>query len=108
MPLHDDVAAALAHWRLPRWRTWTKPFAARIRHTSRPERTRSSANSDVERGHVHLPVEALGDLFRARGLEEQLERFQKVRASLFDRVALASDVHLRAQRYIAIAFAFDD
>ena len=43
---------------LPRRLTSTKPWTARIRQTSRPERTRSLANRDLDVGHVDLAAKA--------------------------------------------------
>jgi hypothetical protein len=53
-------------------------------------------------------VQPLSKLRFAGGLEEQLERFLKVRPGLLDRVALAGDVDFGAQRYEAVTLALDE
>jgi len=72
---------------LPRRRTSSKPCAAGIRHTSRPERTRNLLNGDVEVGDVDLAVKALRDRRWTCGLEEETEGLLEVGAGLLDGVA---------------------
>src|SRR6266542_3790740 len=101
------IVCCMIMW-LPRCRTRTKLCGARIRHTSRRERTWSLGKPDAEPSHVHLRVEALFDFRPARRFEEQLERFFQVLPGFFDGVTLACDVELGAQRHVAVAFALDN
>ena len=57
--------------RLPRCRTTENPWPSRIWHTSRPERTRSLPNRDLDARDEHFAVQPSGNLGRIGGLEEQ-------------------------------------
>ena len=61
-------------------------------------------NRDLEAGDVHLALQSLLDLFRARRLEEQLDRFAQVVCGLFDSVSLACHIDFGAERCIAETF----
>src|SRR5262249_8547249 len=105
------VRAPTLRWRttwLPRCRTRTKPCAARIRHTSSPEKTRSLANPDLDASHEALLAQAFADLGRVGGLEEQLQRLDEVAAGFFDAVSLAGDVQLGAVGHVAVALTRED
>ena len=93
---------------LPRLLTSTKPFEARIRQTSRPERTRSLPNRDLYMGHVDLVAPAPLDFLGGRRLEEERDRFLEVAPSLGYGVSLAGNIHFRTQCHVPIAFPFDD
>src|SRR5215471_4720985 len=92
---------------LPRWRTRTNPCEASSWQTSRPEKTRSLGNAYLDRGYVHLTAQALGDFGLVGGFEEELHGLDEIRPSLLDRVTLARDIQLRAQRHEAVAFALN-
>ena len=70
---------------LPRWRTCSNPCCANNRHSSRPEKTRSLPNRDLDPRDEDLVVESCVDLFRVRCLEEELERLLEVGTRLVDR-----------------------
>ena len=79
-----------------------------MRQTSRPERTRSLANRDLDLGHIDLAAQAPVDFPGGRGLEKQRERLGEVVARLGHGRALARDIDLGAERHVAVALAFDD
>ena len=93
---------------LPRWRTLTNPCCSKTAQSCRPEKILSLPNGDLKPGHEHLAVHAALDLRRVGRFEEQLQGFDQVHACFIDRGALAGNVHLRAQGYIAVALPFDD
>src|ERR1039457_1843376 len=97
----------MTRW-LPLWRTATNPFCSRMRQISEPERTRSLPNRNLNLGHEDLVVKAPGDFGRGRRLEEQRNRLDEVGSRLFNRSTLAGNVEIRAQRYKAVVFTFDD
>jgi len=93
----------ITQW-LPRWRTAVNQWAASRAHSACPENTLSLGNRDLEAGDVHLALQSLLDLFRARRLEEQLDRFAQVVCGLFDSVSLACHIDFGAERCIAETF----
>ena len=92
---------------LPRWRTFTKPCCSNKAQSCRPEKTLSLPNGDLKPGHEHLVVHATLDFRRVSRFEKQFQGLHQVRACFVDRGALAGNVHLRAQRHIAVALALD-
>src|SRR6478672_409098 len=92
---------------LPRRRTSTNPCDASKAQTSRPESTRSLGNVDLDFRYVHFAVHTAADFIRRRAFEKQLKSFLQVFARVLDRIALAGDVQLRAERDVAVAFALD-
>src|SRR4051812_45884596 len=93
---------------LPRRLTSTNPRAASNAQTSRPERTRSLGNPDLDLRYVHFGVKTLRDFLGRCALEEELKRFLEVRVRLLDRIALTRDIELGTERDIAVAFPLDD
>src|SRR3954454_9108369 len=77
-------------------------------HTSRPERMRNLPDRNIQARHKDLGMQTFSHFGRRGGLEEQRERFREVVTRLLDGVALASDVKLRAERDVAVAFTLDD
>jgi hypothetical protein len=67
----SSVRFCIATW-LPRWRTSTKPCLERMAQTSRPESLRSLPNVDLQRGDVHLRLQALDHLRGVGRLEEEI------------------------------------
>jgi len=91
---------------LPRRRTSVKPFSWRMRQTSAPERRRSLlANRNLERTHFNVDAKALGEFGWRRRLEEELQRFSEIRASLLHRITLARNIDVRAERDVPVPFA---
>ena len=93
---------------LPVRRTSVKPLAASILQTSRPERTRSLPNRDLQTRHEDFIVHALLYLAGIGGFKEKLQRFLQIAPCLFNAAALARDVELRAQRDVTAVFLFND
>lgn len=93
---------------LPRWRTARKPCTSRIWQISRPDRTRSLANRDLNLGHQHLAVIAPLHLGRICSFKKKSERFHQIRPGLFDRSALTGNVEFRAQRHKGVVFPLND
>ena len=93
---------------LPRLRTSAKPWEARIRQTSRPERTRSLPNRDFDMGHVDFVAPAVCDFLGGRRFEEECERFLEMGPRLSYGVSLTGNIHFRAKSNIPVALAFDD
>lgn len=92
----------LHHEWLPRLRTSTKPCLARIAHTSRPERTRSLPNGNLDLCHENLAVEPSLRLLSRSCFEEQFQRFFEIRTCFLNGAALAGDVNFRAQSHISM------
>ena len=80
----------------------------RMAHTWLPERTCNLPNSDLKLGDVELAVQAMTDLVFGGRLEEQFQRLAQVVTYLFDRVSLAGDVQIGAQRNVAITLALNN
>jgi hypothetical protein len=57
---------------LPRCRTFWKPFRARMSQTSRPEKTRSLPNLDLELGYKNLRMLPSFNLRRVCSFQEKL------------------------------------
>ena len=93
---------------LPRRLTSVNPLAARMRHTSRPDRTRSLADRALDLGHIDFATQTAVDFVSGGGLEKQGEGLGKIVARLDHRLPLARDIYLRADSHIAITLAFDD
>ena len=100
-------AFCMAMW-LPRRRTSTKPWAAKMRQASRPDRTRSLANRNLDLSYVDFASQAPVDLAGRRGLEEQGKGLREIVASLGHGLTLARNVQLGAERHIALTLALDD
>ena len=98
--LHGAMAAALTDRH--------ESMLLRIWQISRPERTLTLPNRDLDLGHEHVAVVPSPDLGRVRCFEKQCKCFDQVRAGLFNRHALARDVQFRTQRNEAIVFSLDD
>ena len=84
-----------------------KPCLLRIKQTSRPDRTRSLANANVESSDVYLAVSTLSDFRIARGLEEQLDGLHQISAGFLNRVPLTGYIDLRTQCHKAVALTLD-
>jgi len=84
------------------------PFCSRILQTSKPARTRSLPNRDLDLSYEDLAVEAARNLGWGGGFEKERKRFNEVRTCLFDRIALACDVEFRAECYKPVVFTLDD
>lgn len=67
-----------------------------MRQISKPERTRSLPNRDLNLSHEDFVVRAPGDFRWGCSLEEQSEGLDKVCSRFFNRHTFASDVELRA------------
>src|ERR1700682_126160 len=91
---------------LPRLRTCANPCDSRIWHTSEPERTRSLPNRHLNLRHEHLAVQPARDFRLVRGLKEEGQRLDEVRACFLDGGSLTCNVKLRTQRNKAIVFSF--
>lgn len=92
---------------LPRWRTFSNPCDRRIRHASSPERARTLPNRNLDLCYKQVRMKPLLDLRGIGGLKEQCQRLDEVGAGFFQGVALAGDIELWAQRYVAVTFTFD-
>ena len=79
-----------------------------MRQTSRPERTRSLPNGDLDLCHVDLSTKVPVEFLRGGGFEEQGQRFRQVRARFGYAVSLACDIYFVAQGDISVALTFDD
>jgi len=91
---------------LPRRRTSVKPFSWRMRQTSAPERRRSLlANRNLERTYLNVDAKTLGEFGWRRCLEEELQRFSEIRASLLHRITLARNIDVRAESDVPVPFA---
>ena len=66
-----------------------------IRQTSRPERTRSLANRDLDAGHIDFAAQAAINFLCGGGFEEQTQRFSQIVARFGHGVSLAGDIHFR-------------
>src|SRR6266478_5327431 len=76
--------------------------------TSRPERTRSLPNLYLEPRDKNFGVTAAFYLARICRLKKQLDRFLKIVARRFDRIALAGYVEFRAKPDIAVTFPLNN
>ncbi|MDE0306993.1 MAG: hypothetical protein OXI87_19245 [Albidovulum sp.] len=94
--------------RLPRRRTSKKPKDARNRQASRPDRTRSFANRDLDMSRKDFAAQALADLFDVGRLETQGQRFGKIAACLVNGDSLTGDANFRARGRISLVLAFND
>src|SRR5262245_50762199 len=103
----DSIRCCMTMW-LPRLRTSTKPCVSRIRHTSRPERTRSLPMRGFESGYKDIRVQALLDLLWRGRFQKELDGFPQIGGSLLHRSSLTGHVQLRAERHVEIALPFDD
>ena len=74
--LHDDVAPAAAHF--------TEAVLFMIRHTSRPERTRSLPTRRRKLRHEDRATTARPDLSGISRLEKEIDRLPEIGESLFD------------------------
>ena len=68
---------------------------------------RSLANCYLYAGYVHFVVEPALDLAGRSRFKKQFQRLLQVVASLIHRIALAGDVQLWAEGYVARSFPFD-
>lgn len=75
---------------------------------SRPDRTRSLPNRDLDLGHKHIAVVPPPHFGRIRCFEKERQCFNQVCPRLFDGRTLAGDVQLRTQRDECIVFSLDD
>ena len=93
---------------LPFWRTGTNPFCSRMRQISKPERTQSLPNRELNLSYEHFSVESARDFGWAGCFEEERERLNEVGAGFFNGCALAGDVEFRAERDETLVLAFDE
>jgi hypothetical protein len=105
--VESAVRRCMMMW-LPRLRTSTKPLAASLAQTARPERTRSLPNRHFQASHENLGVKTALDFRRVGRLEEQLDGLDEILPRGLDGISLARDVELRTERNVPVAFAFDD
>src|SRR5215831_1299814 len=102
-----SVCRCMTTW-LPRRRTSVKPCCSRIRHTSRPERTRSLPMPGFDPRYEYFGPQTTLDLYRVRALQEELDRFAKVGSGFLDGRPSTGDVKLGAQCRIDLAILLDD
>src|SRR5438874_4446422 len=93
---------------LPLWRIAANPFCSRMRQMSKPERSRSLPNRNLDLSHENFIVKPPGDFGRFSRFKKQRERLNEVGARFFDRIALARDIEFRAQRHETIVVTFDN
>jgi len=98
--LHDDVTALC--------RTFVKPFLPRMVQTSRPERTRSLPNLNLDLSYENLRVLPRFDFRRLRGLKKKLDCFLQIGACILDAIALARDIELGTQGDISATLSLDN
>ena len=79
-----------------------------MRQTSRPERTRSLPNGDLDLRDVDLSSNVPVEFLRGGGLKEKGQGFRQVRACFGNGVSLACDIYFGAQGDISIALPFND
>ena len=68
-----------------------------MRQTSRPERTRSLPNGDLDLRDVDLSSNVPVEFLRGGGLKEKGQGFRQVRACFGNGVSLACDIYFGAQ-----------
>lgn len=76
--------------------------------TSRPERTRSLPNRNLDLSDNQLPAVPPAHLSRLCCLEKQRQGFHQVRACFFEGRALTGDIQFRTQRDEAIVLRLND
>ena len=79
-----------------------------MRQASRPDRTRSLTNRNLDLRYVDFASQAPIDLAGRCGLEAQGKGFGEIVAGLGHGLALARNVQIGAERHIAIAAARPD
>jgi ABC-type metal ion transport system substrate-binding protein len=92
---------------LPRRRTSTNPCNARISQTSRPERTRSLPNADLNLRYENFAAHASLNFVARSAFKEQLKSFSQILASRLHSLALAGDVQFWTQGDETIVFALN-